>query len=177
MRIKKKQSYIIYIIVFVLVLAWSKYIGGDERTERTLDNVDYYVKVVKVSDGDTFIGLTDDKERVRFRMQGIDAPESKQAYSKKSTDKLSELIFGKEVGIEIHTKSDRYGRPVVYVYTLDGTDVCAEMIRSGMAWHYKQYDKSEHYSSLEKEARRNKAGLWQDANPTPPWEYRNNNRN
>ena len=39
-------------------------------------SIDYHVEVIKVSGGDTLIGLTSNNERVRFRLQGIDAPES-----------------------------------------------------------------------------------------------------
>ena len=47
-----------------------------------------------------------------------------------------------------------------------------------MAWHYKKYQREQSpqdrvkYSDAELEARRHKDGLWSDPNPTPPWEYR-----
>lgn len=135
-------------------------------------NYDYYVKVVGISDGDTFKGLTRDSIEINFRLHGIDAPEKKQAYSVKSKEKLSELIFGERVGIKVHTKRDRYGRPVVYVFTSDGTDVGAEMLKSGMAWHFKRYDNSDFYARLEIDARDNKRGLWNDENSVPPWLFR-----
>lgn len=133
---------------------------------------DYFVKVVAISDGDTFIGLTQDSIEIRFRLQGIDAPEKNQPYSNKSKEKLSELIFGKRVGIKVHTKYDKYGRPVVYVYTPEGLDVSAEMLKSGMAWHFKKYDNSDTYNELENKARYKKIGLWQDDNPISPWDYK-----
>jgi len=133
---------------------------------------DYTVRVISVSDGDTFRGLTADNKQIRFRIHGIDAPETKQAYGNRSKQYLSNLIFGKTVRIKIQTKADRYGRPVVWVYTLDGKDVGAEMLRAGMAWHYKQYDKSQAYARLENMARRGQRGLWRDKNPVPPWDYR-----
>lgn len=168
MKQNKKASLFI-LVLFVAVVLVYHYISGDDGS---LPNVDYYVKVVKVSDGDTFTGLTNDNQRVRFRLQGVDAPERHQPYSKKSTNMLSKMIFGKRVGIEEHVAADHYGRPVVYVYTPDGKDVCAEMLRSGMAWHYKHYDKSAHYSELERQARSEKVGLWRDTDPEPPWDYR-----
>lgn len=136
-------------------------------------DIDYYVTVVKVVDGDTFDGLTQDDIEIRFRIHGIDAPEIKQDFSVKTKEKLSNLIFGKRVGIKVQKKRDGYGRPVVLVSTSECDDVGAELLRSGMAWHSKKYDDSEFYDKLEKEARRNKIGLWSINNPTPPWEYRN----
>lgn len=166
----------VYILLLISLISCDIKSGRNLSSAKSNAHIDYFVNVVKVSDGDTFIGLTTDNKRIRFRMQGIDAPETTQAFSKRSTEKLSELVFGKTVGIEIHTPSDRYGRPVVYVYTPEGWDVGAEMLKSGMAWHYKYYDDSKFYSDLERTARKNKTGLWRDKNPVPPWEFRKTKR-
>ena len=134
---------------------------------------DYFVNVVGITDGDTFKGLTQDKIEIRFRIYGIDAPEKKQAFSDKSKDYLSDLIYGKKVGIVVQKKNDGYGRPVVWVFTTEGKDVSAEMLKAGMAWHFKKYDKSEEYARHENIAKNNKVGLWSDYNPVAPWSYRN----
>jgi endonuclease YncB( thermonuclease family) len=48
----------------------------------------------------------------------------------------------------------------------------------GLAWHYKQYaneqpkEEREQYSFAEFEARVKKVGLWIDAEPVPPWDWR-----
>ena len=74
--------------------------------------------------------------------------------------------------VKVQKEYDRYKRPVVWVYTIDGKDVSAEMLKAGMAWHYKQFDKSKKYADLENYARKKKIGLWKDKKPVPPWEYR-----
>lgn len=174
---------IIYIFLGLLFLSCEKKSSRQPNTFATqsINNTnsntvksefDYSINVIGVSDGDTFKGLTQDSIEISFRVHGIDAPERKQDFSIKSKEKLSNLIFGKRVGIKVHTKRDRYGRPVVYVFTPDGLDVGAEMLKAGMAWHYKKYDISDSYSQLELEAQRNKVGLWSVANPIPPWDYR-----
>ena len=132
----------------------------------------YCVKVIKVVDGDTFHGLRDDNEQIKFRIYGIDAPERTQAFVNKSTQYLSDLIFGKTVGIKIQTKRDRYGRPVVWAYTEDGKDVGSEMLKAGMAWHFKEYDSSLEYARYEREAREARVGLWVDKDPVAPWDFR-----
>lgn len=43
----------------------------------------FQVRVVGVSDGDTFTGLNRDNLQLRFRINGIDAPEKKQAFGQK----------------------------------------------------------------------------------------------
>ena len=139
------------------------------------DLYDFCVKVVSISDGDTFRGLTEDKENIKFRIYGIDAPEKHQAFGSRSTQYLSELIFGETVGIKV-VEEDYFGRLVVLIFTHDGKDVSAEMLKAGMAWHFKKYDKSKEYASLEKIAKLKRVGLWSDKNPTPPWNFRRKNK-
>lgn len=133
---------------------------------------DYYVQVIGVIDGDTFDGLTQDKIEIRFRIFGIDAPEKKQSFSDKSKKYLSSLIYGKKVGIKVQKKRDGYGRPIVWVYTSEGRDVGAEMLKAGMAWHFTEYDKSQEYATLKNGARESRTGLWSDKNPIAPWDFR-----
>jgi endonuclease YncB( thermonuclease family) len=47
-------------------------------------NCDYTVVVTGITDGDTFKGLTADKQEIKFRIYGIDTPEKKQAFGNKS---------------------------------------------------------------------------------------------
>lgn len=136
------------------------------------NNVSYFVKVIGITDGDTFKGLTTDHWEITFRIYGIDAPEKKQAYSQKSKQHLSDLIFGKTVKLIIQKKRDGFGRPVVWVYAPDGKDISAEMLKAGMAWHFKKYDSSPEYANYEMNARTSQLGLWKDENPIPPWEWK-----
>ena len=151
--------------------------GRKDSTSMQQEQIyDYYVQVVGITDGDTFDGLTQDKIELRFRIYGIDAPEKKQAFSDKSKIYLSDLIYGKTVGIKVQKKRDGFGRPIVWVYTPEGKDVGAEMLRAGMAWHFIEYDKTQQYAELESQAKKNKTGLWNDNNPIPPWNYRKKNK-
>ncbi len=69
---------------------------------------------------------------------------------------------------------DRYGRIAGYIY-VGNVLINLEQVKAGYAWAYTQYlDRpyaSEFYNA-EKEAREKKRGLWQEANPKPPWEWR-----
>lgn len=170
------KNVVLIILIGFFILSCERKSGRSTMVNNPIaqKTFDYYINVIRITDGDTFTGLTRDNIEIRFRIHGIDAPERKQAFSSKSQQKLSELIYGKHVGIKVHTKQDRYGRPVVYVYTKEGLDVGAEMIKSGMAWHFKKYDNSKYYSQLEDKARSNKIGLWFDDSPIPPWSFRGN---
>lgn len=131
----------------------------------------FQVKVVKISDGDTFIGLNSDTLQIKFRLLGIDAPEKKQAFSNKSKNHLSSLIYGKTIMVSVQ-KQDKWGRYLAYAYTPDMKDVSLEMIKAGMAWHFVRYSNSEEYQEAENLARKNKIGLWSDSNPIEPWDFR-----
>jgi endonuclease YncB( thermonuclease family) len=139
------------------------------RTEK--NDYDYKVRVIGISDGDTFKGLTDKNEQIKFRIYAIDAPEKKQAFGNRSKQYLSGLIFNKTAGIKYQT-TDQYGRQVVWVYTPDGKDVSAEMLKAGMAWHYKRYDATPEYAAYEIEAQKSRLGLWADKHPVAPWDFR-----
>ena len=129
-------------------------------------------KVVGISDGDTFTLLTADKQQVKIRLAEIDAPESGQPYGNKSKQALSGLIFGKDVRVVAQT-TDRYGRTVGRPYVGD-LDICAEMVRLGAAWAYREYLRDQGLLTLESKARADKRGLWgtSEAQAMPPWEWR-----
>ena len=96
-------------------------------------------KVVKVADGDTVTVLIEGNKQERVRLAGIDAPERKQAYGKKSKTFLSDRVAGQRVSVT-YEKKDRYGR-IVGVVWLDDKDINLEVINAGLAWHYKQYQR------------------------------------
>ena len=85
-------------------------------------------------------------------------------------------MFSKVVVIDT-AKTDKYGREIGKVL-VNGQDANLEQIRRGMAWHYKQYQAEQpsadrqSYSVAEIEARNTTRGLWRDANPVPPWDFR-----
>lgn len=133
-------------------------------------------KIVAIADGDTITVLTDQKESVRIRLAGIDAPEKGQAFGQASKEHLSRLAFEKFVEIHYQTQ-DRYGR-IVGKVLLDGIDICLMQIRNGFAWHYKKYEMEQEpadrtlYVEAEEQARADQLGLWSEANPIAPWDHR-----
>ena len=127
-------------------------------------------KVVSIADGDTITVLDADKKQHRVRLTGIDAPEKKQAFGAKSKDRRGELVAGKDVVVE-WKENDTYGRTLGKVRQ-GALDINLQMIKDGMAWHYKKYSKSAELSMAEAEAKAGKKGLWVDPNPMAPWEFR-----
>lgn len=130
-------------------------------------------KCVGVTDGDTATVLLPDNSQKKVRFWGIDAPESKQDFGQVAKKKLSDLIFQKEVKVEV-SETDRYGRAIGKVY-VDSTYVNLEMVIAGLAWHYAQYAPNDtELAEAEKFARSLKRGLWGGNSHIAPWEFRKN---
>ena len=128
-------------------------------------------QVVGVTDGDTLTAIVDGRQ-IKVRLNGIDAPEKKQAFGDASKRALSNLVFGKRVSI-VDLGKDRYGRTIGEVFTPDGQQVEVAMVRLGMAWHYVKYaPRDTDLAGAELVARKERRGLWSDAAAVPPWEFR-----
>lgn len=127
-------------------------------------------KVIAISDGDTVAVLCSNNEQIKVRLAEIDAPEKKQAFGTKAKEALADKIFDKEIRLE-GTKKDRYGRVIGKIY-LGDRYINEEMIAEGWAWHYTEYSKSPELEAAQQHAKKHKLGLWADADPTPPWEFR-----
>lgn len=131
-------------------------------------------QVVAITDGDT-IKILHDQKQYKIRLNGIDAPEKKQAFGQKAKEYLSSLVFGKEVSVIVRD-TDRYGRYVGDVL-IGGKSANAAMVAAGLAWFYTEYSKDEKLAALEREARAKRLGLWAEPSPTPPWKFRRVKRN
>ena len=132
-------------------------------------------KVVKVADGDTVTVLGEGNIQYKIRLSGIDAPEKAQPYGSKAKQALAAMTMSKQVTVKVLNK-DKYGRFIGLISTDEVQDVNGAMLQKGLAWHYAYFDKTQKYVELEQEARAEKRGLWQDNDPTPPWNYRRNKK-
>ncbi|EKO7480436.1 thermonuclease family protein [Salmonella enterica] len=135
--------------------------------------------VTRVLDGDT-VEVTEAKQTVRVRLVDIDAPEKAQPYGQKSKQHLLELVKGGgSVMVQVKGK-DRYGRVLGRLWLKECSDRCvakdagAEMVKSGLAWAYRYKGKptNQAMQELEKTARDNRLGLWQDDQAVEPWKWR-----
>lgn len=133
-------------------------------------------QAIKVSDGDTmnvqkvengkFVG-----EVIKIRMFGIDAPEKTQDYGSESKQALEKLVNGKTLEI-VEKNKDRYGRTVAVIYA-EGKNVNEEMVKTGNAWWYQEYDKNDtKMQAYQENAQKNKLGLFGKKGYMEPWNYR-----
>jgi len=136
----------------------------------SLNAQEFRGKVVGVTDGDT-ITILRGTTPIKLRLNGIDAPEAGQPFGERAKQFASALCFGDEVIVKA-LGTDKYGRTLGDVILGDGRILNQELVKAGMAWHYKEYSKDETLAKLEKEAREKKVGLWSDPHAVAPWEWR-----
>lgn len=137
-----------------------------------------------IYDGDTFRVQCDGREQ-KIRLCGIDAPEAKQPLGIESRDYLRSLVAtASNKVIVIEMDRDKYGRTVAEVL-LDKPDgeqsVQEEMLKAGMAYHYKQFSANCHnadvFDTAEDIGRSQQRGVWRLPNGGErPWDYRKQNK-
>jgi len=153
-------------VVLCLICAWIAFSGLSMGWEG---------KVVGVGDGDTITVMRQGKGE-RVRLYAIDCPEYRQDFGQKAKRFTSGLVFGKIVEVNSFD-TDSYGRTVGTVI-IGSQCVNEELIKAGLAWVYTRHCRQpfcSKWKALEKEARKNKVGLWSMPNPTPPWTFRYRN--
>ena len=127
--------------------------------------------VVGIKDGDTVVVLDSLNNQITLRLAEIDCPEKNQPFGTKAKQFTSEEIYRKEIKY-IVTDIDRYGRSIAMIYYDNGKYLSAQLLKNGLAWHYKRYSSSVELSNYEEKSKMDKVGLWIDDNPTPPWDWR-----
>jgi endonuclease YncB( thermonuclease family)/methylphosphotriester-DNA--protein-cysteine methyltransferase len=173
-----------FVFVALLLSAWFvvaqpvRLAPSQPQSATATNNVQLVIegKVINVHDGDTVTVIDRNNKKFNIRLQGIDAPELKQEVGSLSQQNLSRLVLGKQVTI-YWSKVDKYRRTVGTIM-LDGQDMNIEQVKAGLAWHFKKYADEQDprdrvtYAVAEEQARAAKLGLWQDANPTAPGDWR-----
>lgn len=156
------------ILVICLVLSILLFSTPSYATTVTKDISLVEDKITRVIDGDTVV-LASGKH-IRFFC--MDAPEHNQLpEGPNSVINLKNIL---PEGTSINLKAynlDRYGRTVGEIYKGDEL-VNLELVKTGEAVVYKQYCKVQTYYEAQTSAQANHLGIWKEANPTMPWDFR-----
>ena len=150
---------------------------------------DYPVRILRVIDGDSVKVRLPDGEEHSVRMYGIDAPETAQKRGGSSKQQLERILRGKR-DWRLHViDRDHYQRLVGLIYreddssmfrNHDGTGLMSanhEMVRTGWAHWYEEYgDKIGEFENLERYAKSERLGVWQDDEIVYPWDFRKRRR-
>ena len=168
-----------FIIALIFSIASCRPVTSEEQKQINLYGLPYdhtipkpsTYKVIGVKDGDTFVILMDDKEQI-VRLAHIDCPEKKQPFGAKAKEFVSQQSFGTWVALVHQSKYDRNRRLIAEVILSDGRNLNMELVKNGLAWHFKKYSKDNLYAALEAKARKERTGLWKDRGAIAPWEWR-----
>ena len=126
-------------------------------------------RVVGVYDGDSLTCLDESSQQQKVRLAGIDAPEGGQPYARESRDALAALVFGRTVEV-VDDGRDPAGRVLARV-SINGSDVSRELVATGNAWAAPTSTDAS-LTAAQSAAQAAKLGIWSQANPTAPWDYR-----
>jgi micrococcal nuclease len=156
MRSKRTTSILLALLIAISLLACA-------------DAGEY--KCIRVVDGDTLIVRGKDRQKVRLRLIGIDAPESVRPewpveyFGKEASAFTRSLVEGQRVRLEFEQERyDKYDRLLAYVYLPDGRMLNEEILRQGYGHAFTKFPFKymKRFRRLEKQARVNRRGLWQD---------------
>ena len=165
---RSTKGLLCYLMQFVLLCGFVCLLGAN------VNAASLYGKVIEVNSGDV-ITIFNLNRPVRVKLLGVDAPEVNQEFGDIAQQHLSGLILDKSVLVEysgIAADKSLMGRVL-----LNGSDIGAQMIRDGVAWFDPNNQNRlnatdrEVYEQSEFAARLEGRGLWQQENPTPPWEF------
>ncbi len=149
-------------LLYLVLVPWEP-VHGQEQT--------FAGMTVGIMDGDT-VEVMHNGAAERVRLNGIDCPETKQAFGTKAKQKTASLCYRKLVTVSAEGR-DRYGRTIGEITLPNGKSLNKELVRTGFAWWYRKYaPNNKELEELEQQARKKKRGLWKDKTPIPPWDFR-----
>lgn len=133
---------------------------------------------ISVADGDTITIMADENggrenKKMKIRLYAIDSPEGKQEFGLEAKKFVEKMVLNKRVEID-YKDTDQYGR-IVGILNYEQYSINEELLKNGLAWHYKQYSRKDYYNrynDLEVEARKKKINIWSNKNSVAPWEFR-----
>ncbi len=155
---------------FSLVFLFIAWLSVTSAWATTLSGV-----VFVVIDGDTVLFKPDfapatSRTFMKLRLADIDAPEKDQPYGEASTRVLTGLVLNQHVEVDI-VATDIYGRSIARIQ-MGAAQLNTELVRRGAAWASTRARSDTGLLDAQGEARRARRGLWQAADPMPPWDWR-----
>lgn len=152
-------------LLLALILAFALTGVAKAKAPRTFTGT-----VTSVVDGDTvWVRPSWGGAAIEIRVQGIDAPETCQAWGGQAKDALRQHLLRKPVTVQ-DIGRDMYGRHLARL-ARDGEDVGAWMVYNGLAWAGRWRGRAGPYAKLQTQAVQARRGLWSQP-ATEPWRFR-----
>jgi endonuclease YncB( thermonuclease family) len=134
-----------------------------------------YGKVESVDEGDV-LTVSNLNRSIKIRLLGIDAPEKDQPLAEESRLHLATLVLNKF--IVVHYTGLGQNGFILGRVVLDEMDVCAQMLRDGVAWYDANNaarlspQEQNLYAASAQAARTELRGIWNNPTPVAPWDFR-----
>lgn len=182
---RQKVSGAALLVVSLLAIIWDRSNGQPKTspTDWAANNPELEpVSLVpgSVYDGDTIRVIDGNGEELKVRFACIDAPEKQQARGEAARSNLQETL-DRATQLYLHRQTtDRYGRVVAEVWGdfPEWDLVLVQMLQAeqGYVFPYERYaEDCPSWSAVEMagaEARSKSLGVWSDAEPEYPWDWR-----
>jgi len=156
----------------------------DNDTSQADNDVSSKIYIHTALDADTVVYDNSLQNRCLIRLAGIDAPEMDQPWGYEAWHWFKNQVEYEYVQLECFGK-DPHGRQIAFLLLKKGNrtiNLNYELVRLGHAWvyhHFRQVIPDEDYQALcqlEKQAKVQKLGLWQDPHAIAPWQWRKKRR-
>ncbi|WP_229207817.1 thermonuclease family protein [Dyadobacter beijingensis] len=144
-----------------------------EESQRLRSNSDLpsplKAEVIGIQDGDTvelkflYSGKKAGRrmgKNIRIRLLHVNCPERGMGFYNNAKQFTSEKCFRRTVTIRHKGEFDKYGRLLGEVVLPDGKVLNKELVKKGLAVHFKKYSKDREYAALEIAANKQKIGIW-----------------
>lgn len=164
---EKNKSQLLRSPVYIMALCISLLLQNATACENK-----YIARVKKVIDGDSLIVMQNNNKK-EIRLWGVDSPEWGQPYSKRAKKFLKDTVMNNTISVQPYYHDD-YGRLVAGIF-YNQVNINQLMVEKGYAWVHIYYCNKEickEWSALQREAKKKKLGLWREADPVPPWEWK-----
>ena len=152
---------IIFSVLAIAVLSYSeqRWLASDTQPTYLTIGTTTDCFVEHVADGDT-VTLLCEKEKIRARLFGIDAPEMGQKpWGNTAKQVLQQLIGQTTVKVDV-LDHDRYQRHVVKLFNHQQQDVGLQLVTQGHAVVYERYNTETDYLTAQKAAQKQRLGVW-----------------
>lgn len=125
------------------------------------------VRIFQVVDGDSFL-VRHKNRTLLLALNDVDAPELDQDFGKEAWLTLRRYVEGRTV--QVWVKGREQEEILVDVSAGGGTNPAVRLLREGLAWAHPK--SCAEYRDLQKAARTEEVGVWSEAAPEAPWDFR-----
>ena len=129
-------------------------------------------EVIAIQDGDTielkyiYSGKKAGRrigKPLRIRFLHINCPERGRPFYNTAKQLTSKSCFRQQIQVKHKGEFDKYGRLLGEIILSDGRNLNQELVKKGLAVHFKKYSSDAEYARLENKAKKQKIGIWGQA--------------